>query len=247
MVISLDGVVVRNATASQKAGVSTSAKADMSTGAFDLANKSVGQQIDATNVRLSPFAQVKSSFVDVQSAGNTLTTPAKSSTIEDVTKDVQSFANAYNNATKIINSSGELTGALVGNANTSSDNLKSIVTSGDTAANLKNIGITVNQDGTLSVDTNTLQTAMQANSNSVSDTLASVGAQAVLVSQNELGGSGEGEPINPLNSRTKLYGPKTTGQQKVSTDSQNSVQKQNTSVSSTTAGGIAAYIKMVSR
>lgn len=244
MAITLDSMV-RNATAGQKAGVPVSTKGDLATGAFDLAGKSIGQQVNATNVQLSPFGQVKSSYVDVQSAGNTLTTPAKTSTVEDATKSVQSFANAYNNATRIVNATS--TSALAGNgqANLASVGLKNIVTSGSNAADLKNIGISVNQDGTISVDAKVLQSAMQANPGAVQDTLAKVGALAVQVSQTEL--AGIGGSVNTLSTRAKNPGIKTAGQQKSTADSQNTTQPQTANVGNNAADGIAAYTQMISR
>jgi flagellar hook-associated protein 2 len=247
MAITLDGLT-RNATAGQKAGVPVSTKADLATGAFDLASKSVGQ--DATNVQLSPFGQVKSSFVDVQTAGRTLSTPAKTSTIEDATKSVQSFTNAYNNATRIINTASNSTGALAasGQTNSASIGLKNVVTSGNNTADLKNIGVSVNQDGTISVDTKALQSAVQANPGLVQDTLAKVGAQAVLVSQKVLSGTSNiGDTVNTLSARVKNQGAKATGQQKPAAGSQNSAQQQTENAGSNTAGGIAAYIQMISR
>ena len=239
MAITLDGLV-RNATATQKAGVPVSTKADLATGAFDLASKSVGQQVDATNVQLSPYGQVKSSFVAVQSAGSTLSTPAKSSTIEDITKAVQSFADAFNNATHLVDASGNLSGTLA----TASMNLKSMVSSAGNSADLKNIGININQDGTLSVDTNVLQNAAQTNPVFVQDTLAKVGTLAEQASQNVLNGDGT---ISPLGTRSKVLGSKATAQQKVSTGSQNAVKQQSATVGNNTASGIAAYTQMISR
>ena len=244
MAITLDGLV-RNPTAGQKAGVPATTKADLATGAFDLASKSLGQQVDATSVQLSPFGQIKSSFVDVQSAGRTLATPAKTSTVEDVTKAVQSFSDAINNATKIVNSAANSTAALAGNgsSNSASLSLNSIVASGGNTADLKNIGVSVNQDGTLSVDTKALQSAMQANPNSVQNTLAKVGAQAVLVSQKELTSTGNtnNSTVNPLSARSKNLSSKTAVQQKVTTDAQTSTQQQEAGISSNAADGIAAY------
>ncbi len=248
MAIALDSMV-RNVTAGQKAGVPASTKADLATGAYDLASKSVGQQVDATNVQLSPFGQVKSSYVDVQSAGRTLTTPAKTSTVEDATKAIQSFANSYNNATKIVNTASSSTGTLAGNgqANSASINLKNVVTSGSNAADLKAIGVSVNQDGTISVDAKVLQSAMQANPGSVQDTLAKVGALAVQASQTELSSTGNvGGAGNTLSARTKNPGTRATGQQKLAANSQNTVQQQTANIGNNAAGGIAAYTQMVS-
>jgi len=250
MAITLDSMV-RNAAMSQKAGVSASTKADLATGAFDLAGKRIGQQVDATNVQLSAFGQVKSSYVDVQSAGNTLTTPAKISTVEDATKAVQAFADAYNKATNVVNTAingdGKTPGALANDlrANLASFDLKKVVTSGTNTADLKKIGVSVNQDGTLAVDANALQSAMKANLGAVQDTLARVGAQAVQISQKELASTGSvGGSVNTLSTRAKNLAAKATEQQKLAADSQSAVLQQAGVVNNNAAGGIAAYMQM---
>ena len=252
MAITLDSMV-RNATMGQKAGVPASTKADLATGAFDLASKRIGQQVDATNVQLLAFGQVKSSFVDVQSAGMSLTTPGKTSTVEDVTKAVQSFADVYNKATSIVNaaikSDGKLPGALVddGRANLAGFDLKRLVTGGSNTADLKKIGVSVNQDGSITVNAKALQNAVQTNPAMVQDTLAKVGAQAVQVSQRELASTGNiGSSINTLNVRAKNLESKAAGQLKLSTDSQNAVRQQNATLSNNATDGIAAYIQMFS-
>jgi len=250
MAVTLDGLT-RNATQGQKAGVSASTKADLATGAFDLASKRIGQLVNATNVQLSAFGQIKSSYVDVQSAGRALATPAKISTVEDATKSVLSFANAYNNATRVVSTAtrgdGKTTAALAndGHANLASSDLKKIVASGNNTADLKKIGVSVNQDGTLSVDAKALQSAMQANPNSVQDTLARVGAQTVQVTQKELAGN-VGGAVNTLSARVKSLEAKAAGQQKLAAGSQNAVQQQAANMNKSAAGGIAAYMQMLS-
>jgi len=232
MAITLDGLV-RNATAGQQAGVSASTKAALATGAFDVAGKSIGQQMNATSVQLSPYGQVKSSFVEVQAAGNTLSTPAKISTVEDVTKAVQTFADAINNATRIINSTGN--SALTG--------LKTTMTGGNNTSDLQNLGIGVNQDGTVSVNTRVLQNAVQTNPGSVQDTLAKLGAQAVQATRNEL--SGLDASGSPLSTRIRTAATKTSVQLKSTPDTQNNAQATESS-GNTLAGGVAAYMQMVS-
>ena len=252
MAITLDSLVL-NATQSQQPRVSASVKADQATGAFDLASKRIGQQVSATNVQLSAFGQIKSSFADIQSAGKSLSAPGKTSTTEDTTKAVQSFADAFNNATRVVNAAirgeGKAAGALAGDghANLAAFDLKKIVTSGNNASDLKKIGISVNQDGTLSVDTKVLQSAMQANPGSAQDTLARVGAQAVQAAQKELSGNGNvGGSVNTLSARARNLEARAAGQQKLAADSQHAVQQQTANIGNNAAGGIAAYTQMFS-
>jgi flagellar hook-associated protein 2 len=241
MTITLDGLV-RNPTAGQKAGVPVSTKADLATGTFDLASKSIGSQTDATNVQLSPYGQVKSSFVEVQSAGRTLSTPSKISTAEDATKAVQTFTDAFNNATRIINTSQSLTNNS--QVNSASNSLKRIVSTGNNSVNLQEMGVSINQDGTLSVNSTALQSAVQASPASVQDTLVRVGSQAVQIAQNELTGT-NGSGASTI--RNKNQGSKASGQQKINANSSSSTQSQSQSISNSASEAIAAYTQMVSR
>lgn len=251
MTITLDSMVL-NTTLSQQPRVSNSIKADQATGAFDLASQRIGQQVSATNVQLSAFGQIKSSYADIQSAAKSLSAPGKSSMTEDTTKAVQAFANAFNNATNAINTAiqgdGKAAGALANNARAglAAFDLKRIVTSGNNASDLKKIGISLNQDGTLSVDAKALQNAIQANPATVQDTLARVGAQAVQVSQKELANTGNvGGAVSTLSSRAKSLETKAAEQQKLAADSQSAVQQQTANIGNN-AAGIAAYMQMLS-
>ena len=250
MAITLDSMVL-NTTLSQQSRITSSIKADQATGAFDLASQRIGQQVSTTNVQLSAFGQIKSSFVDIQSAAKSLSAPGKTSTTEDITKAVQTFASAYNNATSTVNTAltgdGKSPGALAGNAlaNLTSFDLKRVVTSGTNTADLKKIGVNANKDGTLSVDTKALQSALQANPNAVQDTLAKVGAQAGQVSQKELASNGNvGSSVNTLSTRANYLTAQATAQQKLATDSQNAVLQQSSIVNNNAASGIAAYMQM---
>ena len=243
MAITLDSMVL-NTTLSQQSRITSSIKADQATGAFDLASQRIGQQVSTTNVQLSAFGQIKSSFVDIQSAAKSLSAPGKTSTTEDITKAVQTFASAYNNATSTVNTAltgdGKSPGALAGNAlaNLTSFDLKRVVTSGTNTADLKKIGVNANKDGTLSVDTKALQSAVQ-------DTLAKVGAQAGQVSQKELASNGNvGSSVNTLSTRANYLTAQATAQQKLATDSQNAVLQQSSIVNNNAASGIAAYMQM---
>jgi hypothetical protein len=251
MAITLDSMV-RNVTASQKAGVSISTKADLATGAFELASQRIGQQANAANVQLSAFGLVKSSFVEVQSAGKNLTTPAKTSTIEDLTKSLQSFADAYNKATITVglsrNGTANSAGVLADNglANLAGFDLKRIVNSGNTIASLNKIGVTQNKDGTLDINTNALKNSFLTNPAQVQNTLAKVGAQAIIVSQRELASTGNiGSSMNTLSIRSKNLASQASSQQILSTNSNTLVQQQTANYGNA-ANGIAEYLKMFS-
>lgn len=220
---------------------------------FKRAEGRVAQQINATEVNLSAFGKIKAGFAELQSAGKALADPKKTATAEDVKKAAQSFADAYNNANKAINTAikgdGKVSGALGddGRARLAGNDLKKIVVGGNNSANLKNIGININQDGSMSVDAKAFQNAMQANPNAVKDTLARIGGQAEQVSKKELSSSGNvGSAVNTLNSRAKSLETQMAEQQKIASASQATVQRQVANIGSTAAGGIAAYMQMFS-
>ena len=245
MAITLDSMV-KISTLSQNANTQV-------VDVFKRANERIGQQLSVTDVQLSAFGQIKAGFADIQAAGKSLSDPKKTSTVEDVTKAAQSFADAYNNTTKAINTAtkgdGKASGALTDDsrARLAGNDLKKVVTSDNNMADLKKIGINVNQDGMMSVDAKALQNAMQANPNAVRDTFAKIGQQAEQISKKELANTGNvGNAVNTLNTRAKNLEAQMAEQQKVAAASQATVQRQVASIGNNAAGGVAAYMQMFS-
>lgn len=180
------------------------------TNPLDAASQRVTQQLSSTEVKLSSFSQIKSGFASVQTVAKDLSDPKKTSTSTDIVKAAQSFANAYNTATKAVglalNGDGKKGGALTGDgrANIANRDLKGIVSGGSNSADLKKIGINQKADGTVSVDTVALQKAIHSNPNLVKDTLSKIGKQADQVSTKELATTGNvGRSIHNLDSLSK--------------------------------------------
>lgn len=220
---------------------------------FKRASDRMAQQINATDVNLSAFGKIKAGFAELQSAGKDLADPKKTATAEDVKKAAQSFADAYNNASEAINTAtkgdGKVSGALGDDsrARLAGNDLKKIVMSGNNTADLKNIGINVSRDGSMSVDSKAFQNAMQANPSAVKDTLARIGGQAEQVSKKELASTGNvGSAVNTLNTRARNLEAQMAEQQKIASASQATVQRQVANIGSTAADGIAAYMQMLS-
>jgi len=259
MAITLDSLVF-NTTLNVQPRVSSAVQADQSTGAFDLASKRIGLQVSTTNVQLSAFGQIKSSFVDIQTAGKSLSGLSKSSTTEDTTKAILNFAAAFNKTAQAtstnLNSAGNATNTLTndGRANLANNDLKAIVTSGSNTADLHKIGINLNKDGTLSVDTQILGNALQANlstvTSTVRDTLNKVGVQAAQIAAKELSSTGNiggaVNQVNQLSSRANLFEATAIQQQQLASDSQRAVQQQVTNLGRNAAGSVAAYMQMFS-
>lgn len=221
--------------------------------AFKSANDRIGKQLDVTNVKLSAFGQVKFSFSDVQIAGKNLYDPKKTGSADNVLKAAQSFANAYNNATKTAyaasregNSKAVGTLASDRQARLAGDNLSKVAKNDNNFADLKKIGISIDQNGTMSVDANALQNAMAADPNAVQDTLARVGKQAEQVAKDELASGGNiGSADKALSARAKNLEAQMTEQQNIASASQVAVQKQVSSITSNAVGGVAAYVQQM--
>ncbi len=251
MAITLDSMT-RIAMMNQNSGFSAATGASRATDAFALATKRVEQKLDATNVQLSAFGQINSGFANVQSASKDLSDPKKTGTATDVEKAVQAFAAAYNNAANAvstaINGTGKEGGALANDihARFAANDLKNIVANDGNTADLKKIGISVNKDGTMSVDTKALQSAMQANPNAVKDTLSRIGQQAEQISTKDMAKTGSvGRAVNTLSSRAKDLEAQAAEQQRLASASQMAVQQQSARFGNA-SDSIAAYLQMFS-
>jgi flagellar hook-associated protein 2 len=252
MAITLDSMVFQS-TLSQPPRVSNTVQADQATGALDLATNRIGQQISATNVQLSAFGQIKSSFVDIQSSGKSLSGLGKSSTAEDTTKAVQDFAAAFNKTSQAVNASvqgdSKAAGALASDARATLANidLKKIVNNGNNTAELAKIGVNVNQDGTLAVDTQKLSNAIQTDANAVRDTLNKIGQQSEQAATRQLANNGNiGGAVNALSSRVQQLESTATDQQRLIAATQQNVEMQLSNLGRNAAGGVAAYMQMFS-
>jgi len=233
----------------------TSATADPMTQALDVANKRISAQISQTDVQLSSYGQIKSGFASVQSAGKTLTTLSANASAADVTKAAQSLVDAYNSTTNAVatavNGNGKSPGALANDslARLSGNDLRRVVTSGSGIADLQKIGISVNSNGSLSVDSTALGKALAANPNAVKGVLSKLGQQANTTASTELSSGGAvGSAVNSLNSQAKNLAAKQTQEQNLAASAQAAVQ-QNSALTSNFGGvsaGIAAYMKTFS-
>ena len=234
-------------------GISVSS--DPLTQALDVANKRISAQISQTNVQLSSYGQIKSGFASLQSTGQALTKLATNAGVADVTKAAQSFVDAFNTTSSAVstavNGNGKSPGALANDslARLSSNDLRRVVTSGSSIADLQKIGISVNSNGSLSIDSAALGSALAANPNAVKGTLAKLGQQASNTATTELSSGGAvGSAVNSLNSLAKNLATKQTQQQNLAASAQAAIQQ--SSLQTTNFGGIssgiAAYMKMFS-
>jgi flagellar hook-associated protein 2 len=236
----------------QTAGYSAPTADSQVTGAFALASQRITQKIDSTNVQLSAFGQINSGFANVQSASKVLVTPPKNSTSADVVNAVQNFAKAYNTATTAVstavNGTANEKGALANNyqARFAGSDLKSVLANSTNVTDLSKIGVSVNKDGTLAVDTKVLQASIQANPDAVNATLAKIGQQAGQVTTKDLSKTGNvGGSVNMLSGTSKTLQAQAAEQQQMFSNSQLIVQQQSAAIGNVSSS-IAAYMQIFS-
>ena len=224
----------------QLGGKASVAGSDPVAQALDRAGKRIEQQRASADVQVSAFGKIKSGFADVQAAGHALANPGKAATTADIIKAAQSFVSAVNTTTNAVSSATAKSGALAGDgrAFVAGNDLARSLTSGSSTADLKKIGITTNRDGTLSVDTKALNTALKNNPNAAKDTLAKVGGQAEKAASRELAGN-VGDAVNTLTARAKSLATQQTAQSATSASL-------SANISNFAASGIAAYLSVFS-
>lgn len=234
---------------------STGIAADPVTRALGAASQRIGEQLSSTQVRLSSYGQIQSGFASLQTTGKALGTLAKDATVSDIGKAAQNFVNAFNTTATAVNTaisgSGKSPGTLANDslARIANNDLRRVVPSGTGVAALKDIGISIARNSTLSVDTKALEKAAQANPDAVKNTLANLGQQAALTATRELSSSGAvGSSVNSLSNRARNLATQQQQQESLGALAQSAIQ-QHADLTSNTAdinAGIGAYMKMFS-
>ncbi len=242
------------------------ANADPLAQALGLADKRIATQISQTNVQLSGYGQIKSGYASLASSGTALTKLDKTSSSADVTKAAQSFVDAFNSTNSAVASatgnasgSGSAASAGVGSAanagalaneplaRLAGNDLRRIVSNGGGLGELQKIGISVGQNGSLTIDSKALGAALQANPDTVKSTLAKLGQAAASTANNELSAGGAvGSAVNSLTSRAKNLAAQQTQQQNLAASAQTAIQQSAAGGYGGISAGIAAYMKAFS-
>ena len=229
---------------------SQSASANSASQILAPANKRLSQQLESTNVQLSSYGQIKSAFGSAQTAASSLadTATSKKATNSDVEKAAQAFVNSYNQATQAVstavNGTGKQTGALASDfrAKRAGSDLAQSLTSGTKLADLKQVGITQNKNGTLTLDTKALQNALQSNPTQAKSTLAHLGQQVGTSAGHELASSGNvGASVGSLTNKSQSLAAQQTALQQQAVAIQGTLDQQSAILNYATAGGLAAY------
>jgi flagellar hook-associated protein 2 len=247
--------MVTTATLNGAFQASGSTKTNAVSKALDTASQRIGTKISQNNVQLSSYGQIQSGYASLQTAGKSLSTLSPTATAGTVSTAAQNFVKAYNTTNSAvgtaINGTGTSKGALANDqlARFAGNDLRGITTSGISSAELQKIGISVNRNGSLSLDTAALEKAVAANPTAVNGTLAKLGQQANATATNELSSRGVvGSAVNTLNNRAKTLASQQAQQESLAASAQAAIQqnyKQFTGNGSVNAG-IASYLQMLS-
>lgn len=218
------------------------------------ATQRISRQLESTNVQLSAYGQIKGAFSGAQTASTALTGSAtsKTATSADIEKAAQAFVAAYNQATQAVasatSSSAKQTGALSSDsrARSAGIDLSRSLTGGSGLADLKQAGITLNKNGTLSLDTKALQNALQANGSQTKSSLARLGQQVGGATSRELASTGNvGASVGKLTSRAQTLSAQQSSLEKQAASLQSTLETQSTTLNYATANGLAAYRSLI--
>lgn len=169
---------------------STSAVSNRVNDAFDRSKTRLAGQAESTRVQLSAYGQLKSATAQLETASQGLRDSKALSTVDGLTKAVQGFASAVNARNTAVAQAGA--GSGPGSARQAGLETRRALegVGGSNRDALKQIGVNVASNGSVSVDTKALQTAFAANPDKVRQTLDKVGLAVGQQSTQQLSGAG---------------------------------------------------------
>ena len=201
--------------------------------------------VDQSTTHLSSFGKLKSAVSEVQLASRALRSLTTTASGASVKLAASNLVTAYNNAIKTAKAAAIVTGAPAeaASARRAGRELAQAVTAdATTLASLKKMGISALPDGTLMLDTKTLDAAQPANPTGTQTALAKLGDRLDKVATQELATDGTvASSITSLNRRATLL--------KAQQDAMNTLadnmatMAQNNTQSGFGNYGLAAYLK----
>lgn len=206
----------------------------------------LNQQLASTNVQLSAFGQIQSAFSGAQTAANKLTAAATSTTATnaDIAQAAQAFVAAYNQSVQAVGNAVGGTGALASDfrASRAGNDLAQSIASGAGPANLAQAGISLNKNGTLTLDAKALEQALQSGGSQTKAALAYLGQQVGSTTGRELASAGNvGAGVGGLTSQSQTLAAQQNALQQQGTALQNTLTSQSTVLNYLTATGLNAY------
>ncbi len=193
--------------------------------------EALSRQTESTRVRLSAFGQVQSAAAEVQSAARNLQDGKQVSTATDARKAAETFVKAYNNERSTLGqatdsgNSANAPGALVddGRARVAASQLQRTVS--ENAGAFRDAGITVQKDGSLSIDAKAFEAAFNTNPSAVTQALGGVGRAAEATATRQLSSTGSvGASVNSLSNRVQQLESRQADAQTRADESQRNVE-----------------------
>lgn len=218
--------------------------------AFQKADKRIQQQRDSTSVELSALGKIGSSLSDAQIASRALSDSKQTATDVGTRKAAAGFVKTFSIASLAARSATAAKGILADNTRVRAEEsgLRRLFSS-DTAEaqNLKKIGISQKNDGTLSIDQKQFDDALKSDPNAVRTTLSAAGQKADQFITRELSASGNiGSAIGSLDNRARNLEARQVEQQAQSAAAQQTISVQSTRLGDSLNTGIAAYQRIFS-
>ena len=207
------------------------------------ANQRIQAQLDTTTAQLSSFGKLKSSVSDVQLAARSLSKFSASATSTDVKTAANQFVSTFNTAISTAKTAASAAGGTqaqaTGASNVSSDLIRTVRASTATVDALKKLGITLKSDGTMALDATKFDAAQKADPASVKATLSKIGQLVDATATKELATSGNvNGSMDSLNQRSTALKAQQTSMQTIV---QKAADQQNSSSTSNSSYGVAAY------
>ena len=197
--------------------------------AFASAAARLNKEQQTTSVQVSAVGQVKAGFARVEDAGKALASTQPTTTTADIKKGLQALVSAYNDARSAATSATTDSGRT----RTAANDLRRAVATDSSRTDLRSLGITQQQDGSLTLDSKVLDKALQSNPDSVRTSAARIGSQLQQTASRALSDSGSvGATLNTLNARAQNIEARLAEQQNLATASQQTVQQRSASASS---------------
>lgn len=176
-------------------------------------SEALSREIESTRVQLSSLGQVQSATAGLQSAAIKLRDLPESAVVGEAKKAAEAFVQAYNDQrTALAGAGGDVArrGSAQAIGATGVDGRVAVAASqasrltGDQGTALREAGIRVERDGSLSVDAKALESAFNANPKAVTQALGQVGRAAEAMTTRQLSENGSvGAAVRTLENRTQ--------------------------------------------
>lgn len=196
MAINSVGTTLGNLVSQQQASAQAAQKSSSGVSdAFKNSTQQTQKQADSARVKLSALGQVSAGVANVRDAAKSLQDTSKTTnTVAGATKALNSFVKAFNDQNATVNnltsqSGGSLSSEYRVKA-AANDVNRSAANDSNGKGSLSSIGITVQSNGALKVDSKAFAAAYQANPEGVQSIVASLGQRTEAAATRQLSSNG---------------------------------------------------------